>query len=65
MARRKKSDEPTAAINFRCPADVKVALEDLAHLSRQDVSTLLVAVCRELVAANEGRISAFRRAAAR
>ena len=64
MARRKKSDELTAAINFRCPADVKASLEDLAHLSRKDVSALLVELCTSLVDANKARIANFRRSAA-
>lgn len=64
MARRKKSDEKTAAINFRCPIEIKTSLEDLAHLSRQDVSSLLVELCKSFIDANRTRITKFRQQAA-
>ena len=66
---RKKSDTDTAekkkipAINFKCSAELKRDLEDLAHLSRRDVSSLLVEVATELVKANKPRIVKFRQQA--
>ena len=66
---RKKSDVDTAekkkipAINFKCSAELKRDLEDLAHLSRRDVSSLLVEVASELVKANKARITKFRQQA--
>lgn len=62
MARKKVAD--SAAINFRCSAELKAAIEDLARLSRQDVSSLLVELCNEFVGANKTRITNFRRQAA-
>lgn len=62
MARR-KSDDLTATITFRLPSDVKDGLEDLAHLSRRDVSSLLVEVTTELVKVNASRITKFRESA--
>lgn len=66
MARKKAEDKiaSTASITFRCPADVKSSLEDLAHLRRQDVSALLVELCTSFVDANKARIANFRRSAA-
>ena len=66
---RKKSDTFAAekkkipAINFKCSAELKRDLEDLAHLSRRDVSSLLVEVATELVKANKTRITKFRQQA--
>ena len=56
--------EKTPAINFRCSPELKRDLEDLAHLSRRDVSSLLVEVATELVKANRPRITRFRQSAA-
>ena len=65
MARKKSDDSVmTATINFRCDVTLKAALEDLARLSRQDVSSLLVEVCGVLVKENKTRISNFRKSAA-
>lgn len=65
MARKKSDDSVmTAIINFRCDATLKAALEDLARLSRKDVSSLLVEVCGVLVKENKTRISNFRKSAA-
>ena len=61
---RKKSAEDTVTITFRAPADVAAGLKDLAHLSRRDLSAILVDLCGELVAANKQRILSFRRSAA-
>lgn len=63
MARKKSVDEMTA-ISFRLPAEVKASLEDLAHLSRRDVSSILIELCSEFVKANRQRITNFRRQAA-
>lgn len=60
MAEKKS---PAAAINFRTDVKLKTALEDLAYLSRRDVSSLLNEICRELVDANKVRIEEFRRSA--
>lgn len=59
----KKSDSMTA-INFRCSSELKASLEDLAHLSRSDVSSLLLTMCTKLVEVNKQRIANFRRQAA-
>lgn len=64
MARKKSDDKTMAAINFRCSTELKASLEDLAHLSRQDVSTLLLTMCNRLVEVNKQRIANFRRQAA-
>lgn len=65
MARKKSDDSvTTTTINFRCDATLKAAIEDLARLSRQDVSSLLVEVCGVLVKENKARISNFRKSAA-
>lgn len=63
MARKKAADN-SAAINFRCSAELKAAIEDLARLSRQDVSSLLVSMCVKFVEVNKQRIANFRRQAA-
>ena len=62
MAEKKKDN--MTAINFRCSTELKTSLEDLAHLSRSDVSTLLLAMCTKLVDVNKQRITNFRRQAA-
>lgn len=62
MAQKKK--DTMTAINFRCSTELKASLEDLAHLSRQDVSTLLLTMCNRLVEVNKQRIANFRRQAA-
>lgn len=68
---QKKADDKTAAekkkisaINFKCSAELKRDLEDLAHLSRRDVSSILVEICSEFVKVNRTRITNFRRQAA-
>lgn len=67
MARKKAEDKiaPTASITFRCPVEIKMGLEDLAHLRRQDVSALLVELCTSLVDANKARITKFRQQVAK
>ena len=60
----KKAAELSAAINFRCSTELKAAIEDLARLSRCDVSMLLVELCTAFVGANKQRITNFRRQAA-
>lgn len=60
---RRKTNELTATITFRLPVAVKDGLEDLAHLSRRDVSSLLVEVTTELVKVNAERIKKFRESA--
>ena len=66
MAKKKTetASTKTPAINFRCSPELKRDLEDLAHLSRRDVSSLLVEVATELVKANKARITRFRQSAA-
>lgn len=67
MARKKSTDKPAAkvpAINFKCSAELKASIEDLARLSRRDVSAILVELCTEYVKANRQRITNFRRQAA-
>lgn len=66
---RKKNDSiensiEMAAINFRCKAELKASLEDLAASCRQDVSAILIELVEELIAANQNRIEEFRKAAA-
>lgn len=65
MARKKSADKtvPTESVTFRCPVEVKRGLEDLAHLSRRDMTDLLVEICASLVDANRSRISKFRQQA--
>lgn len=60
---KKKIDSDTESITFRCPVEIKRGLEDLAHLSRQDVSALLVELCTSLVVENKRRITSFRQQA--
>lgn len=60
---RKKSNDKQAQISFKCSDELFSALRDLAHLSRQGVTDLLVAVCTELVKANKPRIVKFRQQA--
>lgn len=60
----KKAAEPTAkktAINFKCSDELKRDLEELAHMSRRDVSSILVEVATELVKANKREIANSRR----
>lgn len=64
MAKKKDDSVEMAAINFRCEAELKASLEDLAASCRQDVSTILIELVGELVAANKTRIEEFRKAAA-
>lgn len=66
MARRKAEDKTTdikQPVSFRCPANLKESLDDLARLSRSDVSTILIELCSELVKANKDRITKFRQSA--
>lgn len=65
MARKKSADKTveTESITFRCPVEVKRGLEDLAHLSRRDMTDLLVEICASLVDANRSRITKFRQQA--
>ena len=60
MARKKSADNMTA-VNFRCSADLKSDLEELAYLSRRDLSSILVELCEGLVAANKTDIINSRR----
>lgn len=63
---RKKVNSPqvdTEPITFRCPIEVKRGLEDLAYLSRKDVTALLVELCTSLVSENKKRITSFRQQA--
>lgn len=64
MARKKDDSVEMAAINFRCEAELKASLEDLAASARKDVSSILIELVSELVAANKARIEEFRKAAA-
>ena len=64
---RKKVDSDTLdkeQITFKCPPELKVALEDLARLSRGSVSSLIVEVATLLIKVNEKRIAEYRKAAA-
>ena len=61
MARKKSAEDMTAAVNFRCSADLKSDLEELAYLSRRDLSSILVELCEGLVAANKTKIINSRR----
>lgn len=65
MARKKLEDKTTdiKPVSFRCPADLKESLDDLARLSRKDVSTILIELCSGLVKANKDRITKFRQSA--
>lgn len=63
MAKKKAADK-SAQITFKCSDELKASLEDLAHLSRRDVSAILNELCAEYVKANRTRITSFRRQAA-
>ena len=67
MARKKTADKTvqTESITFRAPVEVKRGLEDLAHLSRCDMTDLLVELCTSLVDANKARITKFRQQVAK
>ena len=58
MPRKKDESIEMAAINFRCEAELKASLEDLA------ASAILIELVGELVTANKARIEEFRKAAA-
>lgn len=64
MPRKKDESIEMAAINFRCEAELKASLEDLAASARKDVSAILIELVGELVTANKARIEEFRKAAA-
>ena len=65
MAKKKnETSAKTPAINFRCSPELKRDLEDLAYLSRRDVSSLMLEMATELVKANRARITKFRQSAA-
>ena len=62
MARKKSAETTeTAQISFKCPADLKSDLEELAYMSRRDVSSLLVEAATELIKANRKEIACSRR----
>ncbi len=61
---RKKSAENTAAINFRCSAEMKSRLEILAFLSGKNLSEMLVEMCESFIKANERRIKNIERSKA-
>lgn len=66
MAKKKTettSKATDATISFRCPVDIADGLKDLAHLSRRDVSSILVEMASELIKANASRIKKFRQSA--
>lgn len=65
MTRKKSADKTvqTESVTFRCPVEVKRGLEDLAHLSRRDMTDLLVELCTGFVDANKARITKFRQQA--
>lgn len=58
-----KKEKEMAPISFRCPVDLKQSIEDLARLSRRDVSAILIELCGAVVDANEDRITKFRQSA--
>ena len=63
---RKKIDSPqidTESITFRCPVEIKRGLEDLAYLSRKDVTALLVELCKSLIDVNKELITNLRQQA--
>ena len=60
---KKTTTTDTKPISFRCPPELKSKLEDLAYLSRRDVSSILIEVCSALVDANKERIIKFRQSA--
>lgn len=49
------------AVNFRCSVELKRDLDELAYLSRRDLSSILVELCEGLVAANKTKIINSRR----
>ena len=49
------------AVNFRCTAELKRDLDELAYLSRRDLSSILVELCQLLVDANKAKIANSRR----
>ena len=58
-----KKEKEMAPISFRCPVDLKQSIEDLARLSRRDVSAILIELCGAVVDANKDRITKFRQSA--
>lgn len=60
---RKKDANKASQICFKCSDELKSSLEDLARLSRRDMSTILNELCAEYVKANRTRITNFRRQA--
>lgn len=64
MAKKKDDSVEMAAINFRCEAELKASLEDLAASAKKDVSAILIELVEELVELNKARIEEFRKAAA-
>ena len=52
-------------ITFKLTPELKAAIEDLAHLSRCDVSDIIRMICAEFVKANKPRITKFRQQAAK
>lgn len=67
MARKKidSSQVDTEPITFRCPVEIKRGLEDLARLTRKDLTALLVELATSLVDANKARITKFRQQVAK
>lgn len=63
MAKKKSTSTDTKPISFRCPEQLKKDLEDLAHLSRSDVSEILIELCSAFVKANKDRLSTYRKSA--
>ena len=63
MAKKKSTSTDTKPISFRCPEQLKKDLEDLARLSRSDVSSILTKLCVAFVKANKDRLSTFRKSA--
>lgn len=60
---KKKDTTNAKPISFRCPADLKQDIEDLARLSRKDVSSILIELCAALSKANKERLTKFRQSA--
>ncbi|MBO4780227.1 MAG: hypothetical protein J5497_06285 [Selenomonadaceae bacterium] len=65
MAKEKAdSKKKIPQITFRCSAETKESIEDLARIGRyENVSALLNEICEEYIAANKQRIINFRRTA--
>lgn len=65
MAKEKvDSKKKIPQITFRCSAETKESIEDLARIGRyENVSALLNEICDEYIAANKQRIANFRRTA--